>query len=304
VTASLAAFGNLTIDDLVFPDGTTRWAVPGGSAIYAAYGISLWAERASIVAPIGADYPMDLLEGRFDLTRCARIPHSLRNWGLYEEDGSRHFVSRSRSRSWKDFSPKPEDAASGLQTAAHLAPMPRNIAIELSKELRKAGVRCISLDLDDHDLAGATDLDSTVELLRASDLLLPSLQDARAIFPGLEALEVLRRLRSVAPGAALIAVKCGAHGAIAHPVGASGWVHVPAVPVELVDATGAGDAFCGGALAGFSREGNPIDALLAGTVSASFCVEGLGLAGMVSATKAEADARMSALRRRTRLQHF
>jgi sugar/nucleoside kinase (ribokinase family) len=302
VTASLAVFGNLTIDDLVFPDGTTRWAVPGGSAIYAAFGISLWTGHPTIVAPIGADYPMELLNERFDLTRCPRVPSALRNWGLYEEDGTRHFVSRSTSRNWRDFSPKPEDATSGHQSAAHIAPMPHDLAIGLSKELRKEGVRCISLDLDDHDLAGRADLDMTIELLRESDLLLPSLQDALAIFPGLGELEALRRLRSVAPDVALIAVKCGAKGLIAHPKGASEWIHIPAVPVKLIDATGAGDAFCGGVLAGFTKDGNPIEALLAGAVSASFCVEGLGLAGLVAATQEKANNRLSALRRRTGFQ--
>jgi sugar/nucleoside kinase (ribokinase family) len=298
VTASIAIFGNLTIDDLIYADGSTRWAVPGGGAVYAAFGAAIWTEPVSIVAPLGADYPIEILDRRFDLSRCPPIPRTLRNWGLHEDDGTRHFISRSASRDWRGFSPKPEHAASGHQTVAHIAPMPNDVAIELIKELRKAGVHSISLDLDDHDLAGRADLDATIELLRGSDLLLPSLQDALALFPGLGALEALWRLRSVAPDVALIAVKCGADGVIAHAKGASEWVHVPAMPVELVDATGAGDAFCGGALAGFSKECSPIEALLAGTVSASFCIEGLGLAGLVAAAREKADIRISALRKR------
>ncbi len=302
MTQSLAVFGNFTIDDLVFPDGTTHWAVPGGSAVYAAFGISLWTERASIVAPLGADYPMELLDERFDLSRCTPLPHTLRNWGLYEEDGTRHFVSRKATRNWREFSPKPEDAASGHQTGAHIAPMPHDVAIVLNRELRKAGTRIISLDLDDHDLTGRAGFDATIELLRVCDLLLPSLQDALALFPESEPLAALRRLRSVAPDAALVAVKCGADGVIAHAAGASDWVRVPAVPVKLADGTGAGDAFCGGALAGFAKEGDPIEALLAGTVSASFCVEGLGLASLAAATRERADGKLSELRRRIEFQ--
>jgi len=298
LTPSLAIFGNLTVDDLVYADGSTRWAVPGGGAAYAAFGSAIWTEPVSIVAPLGADYPTEIFDRRFDLSRCRPIPYTLRNWGLYEDDGTRHFVSRSASRDWSGFSPKPEDAASGHQTAAHIAPMPHNAALELSRELRKAGVRCLSLDLDDHDLNGRASLDATMELMRGVDLLLPGLQDALALFPGLGALEALWRLRSVAPDVPLIALKCGADGTIAHVKGASEWVHVPVVPVELVDTTGAGDAFCGGALASFSKDGNPIEALLAGTVSASFCIEGLGLAGLIAATREEADNRISTLRKR------
>ncbi|MGA9669532.1 MAG: PfkB family carbohydrate kinase [Terracidiphilus sp.] len=301
---SLAVFGSLTIDDLVFPDGTTRWAVPGGSAVYAALGASLWTEYPSIVAPLGDDYPRDVLNGRIDLSRCTHLPRTLRNWGLYEEDGTRYFVSRSASRNWNEFCPMPEDAASGHQTAAHIAPAPHNIVADITRELRKGGPLTISLDLDDHDLAGQAKLDSIIDLLRDIDLFLPSLHLARSLFGGTTALEVLHRIRSVAPDVALIAVKCGAEGVIAHAVGTSECVHVPAVPVELVDPTGAGDAFCGGALASFMTEGNSVQALLSGTVSASFCVEGLGLAGLAAATKDGADGRLSVLRRRASKSPF
>lgn len=302
MTASIAVFGNLAIDDLVYADGTTRWAVPGGSAIYAGFGAALWAGHASIVAPIGADYPTEILDERFDLSRCSTLPRTLRNWGLYEDDGARHFVSRKATRNWREFSPKPEDASSGYQTAAHIGPLPHDVAIELSRELRKAGTRIISLDLDEHDLEGRVELEEMIELSSSSDLFLPSLQDALRLFPGTGVPNVLHRLREILPDVALIAVKCGAEGVIAHAAGANEWIHVAAVPVDAIDATGAGDAFCGGVLAGFVKEGGVMEALLAGTVSASFCVEGFGPAGLIAATKDEADARLSALRERIEVQ--
>lgn len=301
MTPSISVFGNLTIDDLVFPDGSTRWAIPGGSAMYAAMGISLWTGQASVVAPLGADYPVEALDGRIDLSRCRRVPRTLRNWGLYEEDGRRHFVSRSATRNWNEFSPRPADAASSHQIAAHIAPMPHAIAIELIRELRKAGTLAISLDLDDHDLLGDTSLDVTTDLVREVDLFLPSYQDALALFPGVGPLEALRRLRALASDAALIAMKCGAEGVMAHVSGAGEWVHIPALPVELVDVTGAGDAFCGGVLAGFAEEDDPIGALLCGAVAASFCVEGLGFAGLAAATQEQASARLATLRQRIEL---
>ena len=298
---SLAVFGSLTIDDLVFPDGSTRWAVPGGNAAYAAMGISLWTGHASIVAPLGTDYPTELLDKRIDLSRCRRVPRTLRNWGLYEEDGRRQFVSRSASRNWSEFCPKVTDAISGHQIAAHVAAMPHDIAVDLTKELRKVGARSISLDLDDHDLLARTDLDKMIELIKGVDLFLPSRRDALAIFPG-GPLEGLRRLRALVPGVTLIAIKCGAEGVIAHVAGAREWVRIPAVPVTLVDATGAGDAFSGGVLAGFVAENDPIEALLYGVVSASFCVEGLGFAGLAAATVENASARLVMLRQLVEFQ--
>jgi sugar/nucleoside kinase (ribokinase family) len=302
VTPSISVFGNLTIDDLVFSDGSTRWAVPGGSAVYAALGISLWIGHASIVAPVGTDYPTELLDKRIDLSRCQRMPRTLRNWGLYEEDGQRHFVSRSGARNWSEFSPKPIDVTTGHQTAAHIAPLPHDITVALIRELRKAGAVSISLDLDDHDLLGRPSLDEIVELINEVDLFLPSRQDVLALLPGMGLLEALHELRALASDVTLIAIKCGAEGVIANVAGADAWVHVPAVPVDLVDATGAGDAFCGGVLAGFAEDGDATKALLYGAVSASFCVERPGFSGLSAATREDATARLAILRQRIEFQ--
>ena len=41
--ARYATLGNISIDDLVFADGTTKWCVPGGNAIYSGLGMAVWA---------------------------------------------------------------------------------------------------------------------------------------------------------------------------------------------------------------------------------------------------------------------
>ena len=285
MTSAISIFGNLTIDDLVFADGSTRWAVPGGSAAYAALGAAIWVGSVSIIAPVGADYPVEILTPRVDLSRCRRAPRTLRNWGLYEDDGRRHFVSRSADRDWSEFSPQPSDASSGYQTAAHIAPLPRDIGMELIRKLRGIGTRSISLDVDDHDFLGRLSVDSIIELVHEVDFFLPSRENVLAIFPYLSPFEGLRKLRALARDVPLIAMKCGADGVIAHVADATEWVRIPAVAVEVVDVTGAGDEFWGGALAGFAERNDPIEALLYDAVSASFCIEGLGIAGLAAATK-------------------
>ena len=294
---SFAAFGNLCIDDLVFADGSTRWGIPGGNAMYAALGMAVWGERASIIAPVGPEYPLGSLEERIDLSRCPVVPRTLRNWGLYENDGSRHFVFRRETRNWADFSPSPAAASTGHQLAAHVAPLPWRHYGGLLEALRESGTRFISVDLDERELEDV-DIDQVEELLRRVDLFLPSRQEAQAIFPDAEPVDAVRRLRAMAPEVALIAVKCGAEGVVAHAAGSPVGMHIPAVPIDFVDATGAGDTFCGGALVGFTQAHSPLDALLFGAVSASFCVEALGSSGLARATRDEAHQRLAALRRR------
>jgi sugar/nucleoside kinase (ribokinase family) len=175
--------------------------------------------------------------------------------------------------------------------------MPHQLALKLIGELRRVGTLSISLDLDDHDLLGQTNLDTIFEPLRYVDLFLPSHQDILAIFPGVEPIEGLRKLRTLAPDVALIAIKCGQEGVIGHVTGTRESIHIPALAVEAVDVTGAGDAFCGGALAGFAEKSDPIEALLYGAVSASFCIEGFGLSGLAGATEERARERLDLLRR-------
>jgi sugar/nucleoside kinase (ribokinase family) len=261
-------------------------------------GMAVWGERASIIAPVGPEYPLGMLAERIDLSRCPSLPQTLRNWGLYENDGSRHFVFRRETRNWSDFSPSAAAVATGRQDAAHIAPLPWQHYAGLVTAMRDSGTKLISIDLDDRDLAKVS-LDEVGELLNRVDLFLPSRQDAEALFPDADPAEAVRRLRAMGPDVALIAVKCGASGVVAHAAGAKEGIRLPAVPVSVVDATGAGDTFCGGALVGLARTGDPLEALLFGAVSASFCVEALGSSGLANTTSAEARQRLDALRART-----
>ena len=219
------------------------------SCIHTALGAALWTNRVSIVAPIGKNYPADVFPEQVDLSRCRQIPHVLRNWGLYEEDGRRHFVSRSDSRNWPDFCPDLDDVVSGKQSAAHISAMPLERALSLAKELRRSGTHLISLDLDDHDLLGDMDLNMTHELIRSVDLFLPIRHDAQRFCGATDPVDNLRHLREIAPDIGLIAIKCGADGVVAHLSGAAAWIHISAFPAAVIDETGAGDAFCGGVLA-------------------------------------------------------
>lgn len=294
MTASFASLGNLSIDDLVFVDGTTQWAVPGGNAVYAGLGMSVWGDRPTMIAPFGPDYPVSTLESRLDLSRCPRIPKTLRDWGLYEEDGSRQFIFRSTTANWDEFSPRASDIMPGIG-AAHLAPLPWDRHVDLVAALRDAGTTLISIDLDDRKLAGVA-IDAVARLMASVDLFLPSRQDGRSIFPDLSPADTVRRLRDLSPDTPLIALKCGADGCVAHAAGSRDLIALPAFPVLASDATGAGDSFCGGALVGYARTRDPVQALLHGAVSASFCVETVGCAGLLASTIEAAASRLAQLR--------
>jgi nucleoside kinase len=63
----------------------------------------------------------------------------------------------------------------------------------------------------------------------------------------------------------------GAGGSVLHEEGTT--VHIPAIPVHMVDPTGAGDAYRAGFLTAYVRGYAPADCCRIGTVMASFVVE-------------------------------
>jgi sugar/nucleoside kinase (ribokinase family) len=81
---------------------------------------------------------------------------------------------------------------------------------------------------------------------------------------------------------------------VARPVRAL--YRVPAHPAHVVDTTGAGDAYCGGFVAGLAP-GRPVGECAAmASVAASYVVEACGALATAGPTDTERDARLRAVR--------
>src|SRR5258707_7259706 len=97
--------GNLTIDDVVLPDGTTQMSSVGGNSLYTALGVRLWQPRVGLVTRRGGDFPRDLISMLHTLGVATGgivdIPGpTVRNWVVYENNGERHWIYRTpRERS-------------------------------------------------------------------------------------------------------------------------------------------------------------------------------------------------------------
>src|SRR5207244_3926673 len=88
--------GNLTIDDVVLPDGTTQMSSVGGNSLYTALGVRLWQPSVGIVTRCGEDFPHDLPAMLNALGIAAEgvvdIPGPpVRHWVVYEQGGQRHW---------------------------------------------------------------------------------------------------------------------------------------------------------------------------------------------------------------------
>lgn len=122
----------------------------------------------------------------------------------------------------------------------------------------------IRLKLWSLDTARAT----VLRTMRLADVVMPSLDDAQLLFPGQSARDILAAILELGPR--VVTIKLGPRGCL---VGDAESVReVPTLPVEVVDRTGAGDAF-DGAFVTALLEGMTLEdaALFANAVGALKC---------------------------------
>jgi sugar/nucleoside kinase (ribokinase family) len=300
VTPDLVVLGNLLVDDLVFPDGRTRMAQPGGAALYVSLGASLFGLPSGLSSWRGTDYPrgaLDALEARgVDLAGLREMSRpGLRTWLLYE-GRRRQVIHRLDGPTHAEVSPEPEQIpATWLEAPAfHLAPMPFDVQRRLLAALgRRAGAR---LSLDPYAIVREDNLESWRHLLAGVDVLFLSEDDLELSGTADDPRSALRRLAGGPPPGSrlrLALLKRGERGGLLYEAREDRFTAWEPKTERVVDPTGAGDAFAGGFLAAWLR-GEPIGrALRCGVVAAGFAIEDWGATRILATTVEEATARMT-----------
>ena len=112
-------------------------------------------------------------------------------------------------------------------------------------------------------------------------------------------LELMRRL--LADGVKVAALRMGELGSLVARRGADEATYIPAVDVaELIDQTGAGNAYCGGFLVGWCTTGDVVTAGCYGAAAASFTLEYVGCASIPADLAAEWARRLAEAKRGAR----
>lgn len=248
--------GNLTIDDVVLPTGETRMATLGGNSVHAATAVVTGGASAALIARRGEDFPpgalASLADAGVDLSGLVEIAGpTVRNWVVYENDGSRHWLYRTPQERSAEVAPQPEDLTeSALRRSAvvHIAAMPLGHAERLVARVSQVAPGAV-ITLDTHETWGADVAGRVVELARTVGLFVPSLEELSQLVGAADPADGLAAL--AAAGVSRAVVKAGAAGAFLLEDGQI--THVPALDVVAADVTGAGDAFCGGLAAALAR---------------------------------------------------
>lgn len=281
VDEKVVTVGELTLDDVVVEGERCDWSQPGGGALYSAIGARLWGAEPAVNATIGSDYPQESLDriaaAGIDLSPVTVIDGpSLSVWLLYERGGRRHHVEKESGSSFAelDAARRPwTDKVSGIE-GLHIAPQTTEGQVAALTEACAAtsggkGEMLVTQDvMIEPFISGASYYDGSA--MRGATAFLPSAQEVRQIWGDISPTVLFARLRAAA-GIEHLVIKHGKAGV--DVINSDAVNRIPTAVTHVADATGAGDAFCGGFLVGLLHTGDPLEAALRGSVSAALVVE-------------------------------
>ena len=310
---SFVTIGNFNIDNVISADGRVRLGQIGGNAVYSAIGTHIWSKDVGIFSLIPSNYPQDwlveLARAGIDVNGVCRVdpPVDLEEWFFYRPDGSRidHIYAPYRNFLYLNEQTKnlPQNEVQDLLTivqnfpsadkisfgkfreinplsidaipedywtihGCHLAPNSFETHLELARAFHAHGV-IVSVDPAMYTQHLGTE--KLAELLKEVDVFLPSQKELEALFPEKKPEEALLAMADMGPAA--IGVKLGGKGSLIWDNTRKKMRSIPAYPSQVIDLTGAGDAFCGGFMVGMVETHDPIIAAAYGSISASLVIE-------------------------------
>lgn len=290
-------YGKIIIDDIELADGRIARGLLGGGGPQAACGARLWSERVGLVTRTGAD----LTPGQVTALRALDV--DLQGWRkfpgiptprtLMRYDGEEYLTGGliSSQEDWTRLLAQrvPLPPAYHQPRAIHLiTEFPEEPMVADALALRSRGA-IVSLEPLLANMATAA-WDCMLALVRQVDLVTPDWPSASAVAGSDDPTRVLEAWSRLGPAA--VAIRHGARGSyVWSGMRDEAW-HVPAVPVDVVDPTGAGNAFGGGFCAGWAESGDALAAGCRGAVAAAVLIRQVGLPTMSTALRDDASSLM------------
>ncbi len=274
---SLLAVGTVAYDDIETPYAKQSH-VFGGSAMYFSVAASFFSQ-VSLVGVVGEDVrraDLEFLRSRgIDTSGVEIQPGKTFRWGgRYETDWNTRTTLFTELNVLEHFDPKltPAQRKSRFVFLANAKPRVQHAALDQIEQAAfvMADTMNLWIDIDKPDL---------LKLLRRIDAVVLNEEEARMLTGEKNLLKAAGAVLGLGPR--YVILKKGEHGAFL--LGADVHFSIPAYPVdEVYDPTGAGDCFAGGFMGFLASQGRVTPgalrrAMLMGTCTASYCVEGFGV---------------------------
>lgn len=293
----LICLGNLTVDDVILPEGQVCSGCFGGDAIYAVLGGRIWSDKVRFVAPTGNDFPETMTEALLSSgLDCAGMPIRdlpvIRNKVHYKENGQRHWTLLSNPDNFFPLSPAPADIPKQFfnSKAFLILAMDMKAQSNLAAYLASRNA-LVALDPQEDYIPGNEQ--KLLDILQYVDIFMPSLAEVELLLKTNDVEHAAERLAAYGPK--IIVIKLGTNGSLIYSAADHQFIRIPMLATDTIDTTGAGDSYCGGFMTVYAQEKNFIKAGLAGAVSASFAVEGFGLSHMFHIDPVDARDRFNKL---------
>jgi len=298
-TVKLVIVGSLALDSVETPFERKKDLL-GGSVSYACAAASFFS-RTGMVAVAGQDFPAAFVDAykRFgvDLAGLSLVRGRTFRWsGVYEANMIDRRTLSTELNVFASFSPELPDA---YKSAPFL--LLGNIAPALQLHVLEQVSKPKFVIADTMDLWINTAKKSLLQVIPRVNMLTLNDSEARMLTGEYNLRKCAAQILDWGPE--YVVVKKGEHGALLFS--RKGIFIVPAYPVnEVCDPTGAGDSFAGGfmgALAGGSviNEHTVRQALLCGSVVASFAVEDFSLNRLAKISRADINKRLTGLKKMT-----
>ena len=298
---SVIVGGTVAIDNVKTPVAEASNLL-GGSAAYAALATSFYHDSVNLVGIIGDDYPQEHLDMLASHGVCLdgveRSKNASFTWsGEYManmNDRETHAVALNVLEDWVVKVPE-SIAGSEIVVLANMSPENQLQMLDGCVSENKYVIA------DTMDLWIAIAREKLEEVLGRIDLLVINESEAREFAETTNLVEAGEKLLSYGPQHVII--KLGEFGAMLFAQDGSIF-RCPAWPLKVVaDPTGAGDSFLGG-MAGYLASLGEVQfgfdelrqAMVRGTVAASYTCEAFSTQKLQSVTRADLDDRMAKLR--------
>lgn len=275
--------GTVAFDDIETPFGSSGKVI-GGAGTYIALASSLFTKNLAIVSIIGEDFPekeIKFLNSRGIDTKMIEIIKGGKTFywkGKYHENMIGRDTLSTELNVLEKFNPiiNSEFSSSEIILLGNLHPFVQNTVINQCSNPN----RFIILDTMNFWMDNA--LNELKDVVEKVDLIIINDEEAQQLTNESNIFNAGNKLLKMGPKKVII--KKGEHGSIY--LDSFHKYILPAFPVDsLVDPTGAGDSYAGG-IAGFLSTKQEIgfndikEAMIFGTLTASFCVENFGVEGL------------------------
>ena len=252
----------------------------GGAAANVASWLSVSGTAAHVIARVGDDAAGQTVLSELDKYGVAHsqtvIPGA--NTGvvivLVDALGERTMFPDSGANSGlslADLPPLDEITAVYLSGYPLVNPKSREGALDIHRAVKERGLPVI-FDPSTVGVLLEVGLNQVREWLALVDVVILNEEEAHFLSGKNNPIEAAAELLKKTP---LVVIKRGGNGALAQARG-SAVVQIPAVETEVLDTTGAGDAFAAGFILAWANDGDLIDALNSGASLAAKCVSTLG----------------------------